>query len=112
MNFFKKDISKRVAAERGESSENSPREIIVINVPRWGEEEGYLAARNGGAPPSAGGCRPPTLHFFFSFFVFSYILIDKMCFESEHAPEALVAAIRSDSSLQFGCTDRELCTAI
>ena len=43
---------------------------------------------------------------------FCLCILLEICSIPEHAPEALVAAIRSGSSLRFGCTDRELCSSI
>ena len=63
------------------------------------EKENILQLGKGGLDDPSRGT-PPAL-------VFSYILVE-IGSVSEHPPEALVAAIRSGSSLRFGCTDREL----
>jgi len=63
------------------------------------------AARQPTRPRRGSAAPPQPPRFFFCF----WCILSKISSIPEHAPEALVAAIRSGWSLRFGCTDRELC---
>ena len=62
-----------------------------------------------------GGCVPPTPPLAKDFFEFGFdfcsILVE-IGSVPEHPPEALVAAIGSGSSVQFGITEQELWSSI